>query len=510
MMRRRVIQGLVWGVTLLVATPVVQAKQSQPGVKVLKKQLADLRRRDSETKRQLVELQRRLDALQAQSVPQPAPQPTPQPVPQPGPQVAPLDKAVQDLPPATPQTATPQTRPAATAAVPQRPGGGPAVRLIDISADILAAAGGSTVNDEALQALQGGGHDPRKNGFTLQQLELSLAGAVDPYINGEAHIIFFIDPLSGETNIELEEAFLTSQSLPWGLQAKAGFFFTEFGIINPTHPHAWDWLDQPVVNTRFFGPDGMRQAGLRVNWLVPLPWTATLFASAQNANGETMASFLANDEFFEERPVGGRPFVSRSVRGADDLVYLVRWENFWNLHPTVSARLGGSAIFGPNASGPDGRTTIYGGDLKVRWRPLNHFRGWPFLVWQTEIMRRDYRADGFAGTDTEGNPLQLARRTLHDWGLYTQALYGFAPRWAAGLRFDYATGRGESVGGREADPFRDTRYRVSPLLAWYVSEFSRLRLQYNYDRADHLPSRDAHSVWLGVEVLYGAHPAHKF
>jgi hypothetical protein len=41
------------------------------------------------------------------------------------------------------------------------------------------------------------------------------------------------------------------------------------------------------------------------------------------------------------------------------------------------------------------------------------------------------------------------------------------------------------------------------------SEFSRLRLQYNIDDADHL-DEVAHSVWLGLEVLIGAHPAHSF
>ena len=30
------------------------------------------------------------------------------------------------------------------------------------------------------------------------------------------------------------------------------------------------------------------------------------------------------------------------------------------------------------------------------------------------------------------------------------------------------------------------------------------------DNAQHLKDDDAHSVWLGAEVLYGAHPAHTF
>jgi hypothetical protein len=51
---------------------------------------------------------------------------------------------------------------------------------------------------------------------------------------------------------------------------------------------------------------------------------------------------------------------------------------------------------------------------------------------------------------------------------------------------------------------------VSALLLWQASEFSRLRLQYNWDEADHLAGGDASSVWLSLEVLYGAHAAHTY
>jgi len=476
----------------LLTAPAVLAQSQKQEIDLLKKQLEEMRQRDEKTKQQLEELQRRLEGLQSQP---------------PAQEKAPADKleeAVQELPKApTPPTTL------APALASQRLGG-VTLRLIDLSLDVLAGAGGSTVGDEELQRLEGGDHDPRKNGFTLQNVELSLAGAIDPYFTGETHLVFFVDPANGDTTVEMEEAFLTTTGLPFGLQVKAGLFFTEFGLINPTHPHAWHWQDQPIINTRVFGPDGMRQAGLRVGWFLPVPWSSELLLGAQNANGEIMASFLANEEFFGERPIGGRPFVARSVTGPQDLVYLVRWVNFWNLRDDVGAQLGGSAVFGPNASGPDGRTTIYGGDLKVRWRPGNHFRGWPFLLWESEIIRRDYKADSFDGSDPTGNPLTLPAQTLHDSGVYTQLLYGFSYGWAAGVRFEYASGSGASVGGRAADPFRNDRYRVSPLLVWHPSEFSRLRLQYNYDRADHLTQRDAHTVWLGLEFLYGAHPAHKY
>jgi hypothetical protein len=233
----------------------------------------------------------------------------------------------------------------------------------------------------------------------------------------------------------------------------------------------------------------------------------------QNANGETASSFLANGEFFEERPIGGRPFVERDVRSPKDLLYLARWVNSWNLSDAVTTKVGLSGLYGPNATGPDGDTWMYGADLKLTWRPTNNFRGWPFVLWQSEAMNRNYRADRFFDDSDPDNVIDLPRQTLRDWGFYTQLLYGFRYGWAAGLRYEYAGGSGESVltfDGRRNDPFRDDRHRLSPLLVWHPSEFSRIRLQYNYDRADHLERRDAHLLWLGVEFLYGAHPAHKY
>lgn len=505
---------MVWLVIVGSGGVPVSAQTRQSDIDALKKEVEELRRREAERQQQLQNLQQRLDQLQSQPAPVPSGQApaAAQPAPA-GPAETPataLDRALQGI------GAQPQ-QPAQPALLTRQIGRGATLRLIDISGDILVAAGGSTVNNDVLEVLQAGDHDPRQNGFTLQAMELSLGGAIDPYFTGEAHIVFFIDR-EGETRLELEEAFVTTQSLPFGLQAKGGFFFTEFGLINPTHPHAWDWVDQPVILSRLFGEDGLRQAGLRVSWLAPLPWFSQLFGSVQNATGETAVSFLANDEVFEARPIGGRPFVEHDLDGPEDFVWLARWVNAWNLGASLTSQLGLSALFGPNSTGSKGRTLIYGADLKVLWRPARHFRGWPFVRWQTEFLQRDYTAAAFQGVlpgegGENGVAVDLPRQTLRDWGVYSQVLYGFSYRWAAGLRFEYASGSGQNVltdGGRDGDPFRSDRTRWSPLLAWYASEFARLRLQYNYDRADHLSSDDAHSVWLVLEALFGAHPAHRF
>jgi hypothetical protein len=55
------------------------------------------------------------------------------------------------------------------------------------------------------------------------------------------------------------------------------------------------------------------------------------------------------------------------------------------------------------------------------------------------------------------------------------------------------------------------------MLLFQPTEFSRIRLQYNYDIASHLKTDglgsnapDAGSVWMGFEVLIGTHPPHKY
>ena len=405
-----------------------------------------------------------------------------------------------------------------------RPVGGAQLRLIDIGLDILTTAGSSTKGGETLRNLEGGAHDPRQRGFTLNQAELSFQGAVDPYFSAEAYLVFQIDD-QGETNTEIEEAFATSQSLPFelqdlGFQIEAGQSFTEFGRNNPSHPHTWAFVDQPFVVTRFLGGDGQRAPGVRIGWLTPLPWFSEFHWGMQNSRGETLPSFLANGEVFEDRPIGGRPRTYDSVNGLDDFVYLLRWVNGFDIGDEWSSQIGASALFGPNATGSDGRTQIYGADVVAKWQPLQSDRGWPYLRFTAEVMYRDYAADDFLGELPQGDGsdalVYIPKDHLHDWGLYAEAIWGFRRGWSAGVRYGFGTGSGtdyDEAGARSPrndDPYRATRHRVSPVLFFDPSEFSRIRLQYNYDHADYLGGNDAHTVWIGLEISIGAHQAHSY
>ena len=371
---------------------------------------------------------------------------------------------------------------------------------MNVSFDVLMDAGGSSASDPS-QKLELGDHDPQTRGFTLPNAELALDGAVDPYMKGFANIVLKLDN-NNETEIELEEAFAQSTSLPANLQGKAGQFFAAFGRINAQHPHAWAFVDAPIISTRMFGPDGLRNVGAQVSWLAPTPFYTELFLGVLNGQGETAFSFR-NQSGDDTGPDSfmGRPTIERTLRGPQDLLYTPRIASSFELTDSQTVVAGLSGAFGPNDTGPHSRTEIYGADLYWKWKPANAKGGFPFVSWQTEGM---YRRFG-AGADRTATP-PISSANVDDWGLYSQVLWGFAPRWVLGLRGDYANGNFESFDS--TDPFRGERWRISPCLTFFPSEFSKLRIQYNYDRGEYIGVD--HSVWVQLEFLLGAHGAHKF
>ena len=405
------------------------------------------------------------------------------------------------------------------------------------------AAGGSTAND-IQGGTQLGGHDPNQDGFTVQGVEMNLQGAVDPYFRANANILFSIDA-EGESFLEVEEAWMESVSLPWNLQLRAGEILTDFGRINTQHPHSWGFVDSPLVNARLLGPDGLRNPGARLAWLAPTPFYTELSVGLQDSQGEHASSFRNSDGNHGElgtdaQPPGyaGLPYGyrnaanDRGVNGLGDMLITPRLTTSFDLTESQTLVLGGSAAFGPNSSGSSGdtMTQVYGLDLYWKWKPANAHGGFPFVSFQTEPMVMRYQLGAYdwsvVGSAADpgvlvnaatGLPAVLSAETVTDWGFYSQVLYGFRKDWVMGFRGDYVTG---SLGDYEQlpltldgnpvgrDQLRRERWRLSPNLTWYPSEFSKIRLQYNYDNRADLGI--AHSVWLQFEFLLGSHAAHKF
>lgn len=439
-------------------------------VEELRRELADMRARFEELQKKLEQQERRMDEI----VPcGPTASPTPSPAPS---------------SPALPAAAPASWSPGQPISIVSGPRG-----YLNVSFDALVDVGWSTQSE--VTDLQRGDHDPVQRGFTLPSEELVFDGAVDPYFKGVASIVFKLDE-DNETDVELEEAYLTTTSLPWNLQVKAGQFFSEFGRVNQQHPHAWDFVDQPLVIGRMFGPEGLRNPGARISWLVPTPFYSELLLAVQNSQGGTAFSFRNTDE-----ELFGRPPVDRGVDDPDDLLYVPRYVASFDFGDSQTMVAGVSGAFAPNASGRDTKTQIYGADLYWKWKPAWQAGGYPFVSWQTEVLGRRYEA----GAATFEDDTTLPRESLYDWGAYSQALYGFTRRWVAGLRADWVSG---GSGAFRPDENRSDRFRLAPNLTFHPTEFSKFRLQYNFDHGQWLGNDG--SVWAQVEFLLGSHAAHKF
>jgi hypothetical protein len=377
-------------------------------------------------------------------------------------------------------------------------GGGNNKNYMNISFDGLFAAAASS--DRHLDRLEVGDHDPQQRGFNGRNAEIALDGAVDPYFEGFANIVLKLDN-NNATEIELEEAFLQTTSLPHGVQVKAGQFFDAFGRINPTHPHTWEFADSPLVNGRLLGSDGLRGIGAQISWTLPVPWYSQLLFAVKNGRGGTAYSFRNpgdNGVFY------GRMTIDRDASALHDLLYVPRFENSFNPSDTQTVLFGVSGAFGMNDTGTDNHTQIYGADFLYKWKSARAEGGFPFVKWQTEAMYRRFEAgrglnDSFPVSET-----------FRDWGLYSQVLWGFKKGWVVGIRGDYLHMQESQF---TDDDTRQSRSRISANITWYPTEFSKIRLQYNHDfleENEFLASRDADSVFLQFEFILGAHGAHKF
>src|SRR6185369_10395915 len=72
---------------------------------------------------------------------------------------------------------------------------------------------------------------------------------------------------------------------------------------NPTHPHTWNFVDQPFAIGRVFGADGNRGLGAELSFLTPLPWYVELVGSVTRANGASTArSFFGGSDLAVESP----------------------------------------------------------------------------------------------------------------------------------------------------------------------------------------------------------------
>jgi len=99
-----------------------------------------------------------------------------------------------------------------------------------------------------------------EEGLGIDETELNFSASVDDKFRGAATIA--LHEHDGETEIEIEEAFVATTALPAGIEVKAGRFFSELGYLNSHHSHADDFADRPLPNRAFldsnYGDDGVQ------------------------------------------------------------------------------------------------------------------------------------------------------------------------------------------------------------------------------------------------------------
>ena len=114
--------------------------------------------------------------------------------------------------------------------------------------------------------IPGGELGPGSAGFSLGESDFNLQANIDSYFYG--NLTLAIASEDGETELELEEVWIQTTSLPSGFMLTGGRFFSEAGYLNKFHRHADDFSDRPLPYQAFFGGQYVAD-GLQLRWVAP-------------------------------------------------------------------------------------------------------------------------------------------------------------------------------------------------------------------------------------------------
>jgi uncharacterized coiled-coil protein SlyX len=324
---------------------------------------------------------------------------------------------------------------------------------------------------------EGGG---KEKGFHLSYAELYLYAPVDPYFN-----LYTVIPFSEEGS-EIEEAYFLTTSLPYGFQIKGGKFKSGLGRLNSQHAHNWDFYDAPLPYTAFLGGEGMGDKGVSVNYLPSLPFYLNL--GAEIFQGE-------NEILFGKEAKNGPHAYSLYAKTSFD----------FGSHSTILTGI--SILKGETLTESvkedshfDGKSSLYDFEFTYKWK-RSKYKG---FVLQGEYLYR--RQDGTLETEKS-----LASLKRFQDGFYVQGIYLFGNgRWRVGTRYDRLNLFKDSykLNGEKVNFGKDP-YRLSAMVEYNPTEFSRIRFQYNYDKS-YRAQRTNNEFVLQFIFGIGAHAAHAF
>lgn len=354
-------------------------------------------------------------------------------------------------------------------------------------------------------AEEGHVHGGADNGFNFREAELWLSATVDPYFDAQATVAF-----DAGGDAEIEEAFLETRTLPYGLKLKAGKFFSDVGYLNRQHPHAWDFADQNLAHQNLFGFN-LADTGVQLTWLPDWPLYTLFGVEALQGDQERFGALVEDAEEREELLLddadSGPRLFTGFVKVAPDLGFNHALQLGASVVHSRQAQLVGEIE--EEEAGFDGDQTLWGLDLVYKYDSPRAY-GAGDLVVQSEYLfdSRDMRISAF-----DDDPMLVGRhRKFKTDGAYLQGWYGIAPRWQVGLRYDALGFTNEATGAGGSEDY-DRSDRWTAALTFRPSEFSLLRLQAS--TADVVTGEDGASsdfeyFYLQYVLSLGSHGAHKF
>jgi hypothetical protein len=333
------------------------------------------------------------------------------------------------------------------------------------------------------------GQPPR--GFSLREVELAFSGAVDPYFDVWA--TFGI----GDGAIETEEVYVQTRRFLPGTQVRFGRFFSGAGYLNRQHRHQWDFVDQALPYQALLGAR-LDDVGVQITWLPPIPVYAQFGFEALQGDHALVSNQLTESFPGQLGETPGPRLFTGFVKVSPDLGFsntLQIGASAGRSRSHQEARTDGLApeLF-------DGTSWFLGTDWIWRYDSAQQY-GRGDLTVQGEYIARSKTLEPVNVPGTPGSSSQQD-------GFYAQIVYGVGPRWTVGGRFD-AIGlrnRVETPGAR-TDFGAATRYTADVTLN--PTEFSRLRVQYNYGRLPDATGR-LHQLYVQLQMSLGVHGAHSF
>ncbi|WP_182018746.1 hypothetical protein [Vibrio diabolicus] len=333
----------------------------------------------------------------------------------------------------------------------------------------------------------------REEGFGLGHTELNLSSNIDDKFHGALTAV--LESHGDETELELEEAFIETLALPYGVNVRAGRFLSDFGYLNNQHMHTDSFVERPIAYRTFLGSH-YYDDGVRANIVLPTDLYVKFGVEALSGNKMSSVEDGSKVGVYTTTMKLGNDF-SESSSWQFGLSYLrnengkvKEFEDHDHGHEEEHDHSHAAAVTGAN---------LYGADFVWKWAPDGNYKYSNFTL-SAEYMLLDGVVDSKYKNDAE-SPDNLS-------AYYVSGVYRFNPSWSTGLRY----GEAESYDGHaHGDHMHFTALNdkeMDAMIAWDSSHFGTIRAQFT--RIDNQDSETDNVFTLQYVMTFGAHGAHAF